>query len=79
MSSKDWKGDEMEMIDMQRAWRDGEYFLSLSDEQKAMVPNSPAGAIRLDKNEMAPLGVCRETYNSWCFTSACITNCSCIC
>jgi len=67
-------------VDIQRAWRDGEYFLSLTDEQKAMIPNSPAGAIEVANSEVAIFGgACANSQQSWCYNSACATKCSCIC
>jgi mersacidin/lichenicidin family type 2 lantibiotic len=67
-------------IDIQRAWRDGEYFLSLTDEQRAMIPNSPAGIIEVANGEVAVLGgACTNTHQSWCYNSLCISKCSCIC
>jgi len=70
----------MSTIDIQRAWRDGEYFLSLSDAERSMIPNSPAGAIDLGAGELSPLGVCRDTQQSWCnVNSACTSKCMCVC
>jgi mersacidin/lichenicidin family type 2 lantibiotic len=70
----------MKEIDIQRAWRDGEYFLSLTDDQKAMIPNSPAGAIEVANGEVAVFGgACTNTHQSWCYNSACASGCSCIC
>jgi mersacidin/lichenicidin family type 2 lantibiotic len=40
------------MPDIIRAWKDEEYFNSLSQEQKAQVPDNPAGAIELSDGEM---------------------------
>jgi mersacidin/lichenicidin family type 2 lantibiotic len=34
-------------IDVVRAWKDEEYFNSLSEEQKAQLPENPAGMIEL--------------------------------
>jgi mersacidin/lichenicidin family type 2 lantibiotic len=70
----------MTNIDIQRAWRDGEYYLSLTDEQRAMIPNSPAGAIELANGEVSVVGgACTNTFQSWCFNSACTSKCSCFC
>lgn len=33
----------MKKHEILRAWRDGEYYDSLTEEQKAMLPESPAG------------------------------------
>jgi mersacidin/lichenicidin family type 2 lantibiotic len=37
----------MSEIDIVRAWRDEDYRLSLSDEDRAALPESPAGVIDL--------------------------------
>jgi mersacidin/lichenicidin family type 2 lantibiotic len=34
-------------IDLVRAWKDEEYWNSLSEEQKALLPENPAGLIDL--------------------------------
>jgi mersacidin/lichenicidin family type 2 lantibiotic len=35
-----------------RAWKDPEYRLSLSDEDQALLPENPAGAIELSDDEL---------------------------
>ena len=71
----------MPTIDVQRAWRDGEYYLSLSNEQRALIPANPAGAIEFASGELTShIGdACTNTHQSWCYNSACATHCSCIC
>ena len=70
----------MSHIDVQRAWRDGEYFLSLTDEQRSLLPDSPAGAIELVNGELGIIGAaCTNTHQSWCYNSACTTKCICAC
>lgn len=36
-----------------RAWRDQDYFLSLSDEQRAGLPENPVGMIELSQEALA--------------------------
>jgi mersacidin/lichenicidin family type 2 lantibiotic len=51
----------MENIDIARAWKDEEYRNSLSEEQKAQLPDNPAGQFELtdeDLNDVA--GGCRS-------------------
>ena len=71
----------MRKIDVQRAWRDGEYYLSLTEEERAQLPANPAGLIELGAGELAAItgGVCTTTHQSWCYNSACATKCSCLC
>jgi mersacidin/lichenicidin family type 2 lantibiotic len=68
-------------IDIYRAWRDGEYYLSLSEEDRARVPEGPLGAIQLSDEELRAANglVTLDTHQSWCYNSACITHCSCLC
>jgi mersacidin/lichenicidin family type 2 lantibiotic len=42
----------MRTIDIIRAWKDPEYRLSLSEAEKAMLPDHPAGIIELTDDEM---------------------------
>jgi mersacidin/lichenicidin family type 2 lantibiotic len=51
----------MENIDIARAWKDEEYRNSLSEEQKAQLPDNPAGQIELtDEDLNAVAGGCRS-------------------
>lgn len=36
-----------------RAWKDDDYRLSLSDEQRALLPENPAGALELTDDELS--------------------------
>ena len=38
----------MSYLDIIRAWKDEEYRLSLSEEQRAVLPEHPAGLIELE-------------------------------
>jgi mersacidin/lichenicidin family type 2 lantibiotic len=42
----------MRTIDIIRAWKDPEYRLSLSEAEKALLPDHPAGIIELTDDEM---------------------------
>ena len=42
----------MSNIDIIRAWKDENYRNSLSDEQRAQLPQNPAGIIDLSEEEM---------------------------
>jgi mersacidin/lichenicidin family type 2 lantibiotic len=41
----------MPTVDVIRAWKDEEYRLSLSDEQRSLLPQHPAGAIELSNQD----------------------------
>lgn len=71
----------MEGIDVYRAWRDGEYYEGLSADQRAQVPGGPVGQVELSDLDMnAPGGLLSlDTHQSWCYNSACLTRCSCLC
>ena len=43
----------MSKIDIVRAWKDEEYRLSLTETQRASLPESPAGAIELTEVELS--------------------------
>lgn len=42
----------MSPLDIIRAWKDEEYRLSLTDEERALVPAHPAGLIKLEHTEL---------------------------
>jgi mersacidin/lichenicidin family type 2 lantibiotic len=67
-----------------RAWRDQDYFLSLSDEQRGLLPANPAGMIELSQDALTTvLGASHSTcfvschpYSTECCTNNCHTqNC----
>ena len=63
----------MKKKDVIRAWRDGEYYSSLSNEQRAALPESPASVIDLGDDALASIsGGC--SYEC-CPTSAICTPC----
>jgi mersacidin/lichenicidin family type 2 lantibiotic len=43
----------MSPVDIIRAWKDKEYRRSLTDAQRAALPEHPAGLITLDDEELA--------------------------
>ncbi|MGK7951312.1 MAG: mersacidin/lichenicidin family type 2 lantibiotic [Xenococcaceae cyanobacterium] len=45
----------MSKIDIIRAWKDEEYRNSLSDSEKAQLPENPAGVIELDDDDMSSM------------------------
>jgi mersacidin/lichenicidin family type 2 lantibiotic len=42
----------MPKVDIIRAWKDEEYRLGLSSEERALLPEHPAGLIELDDEQM---------------------------
>jgi mersacidin/lichenicidin family type 2 lantibiotic len=46
------KENTMSYRDIIRAWKDEEYRLSLSEEQRAVLPEHPAGLIELEDAEL---------------------------
>ena len=61
------------------AWRDEEYFLSLSDEERAQIPEHPAGLLDVEDDILRSItGGCRPTIasSSGCPTSAYCTPCT---
>ena len=42
----------MSKIDIVRAWKDEEYRLSLTEEERAQLPTHPAGLIELEPEQM---------------------------
>lgn len=45
----------MTNLDIIRAWKDEEYRVSLSDEQRALLPEHPAGAIELPAAQLVEI------------------------
>lgn len=46
----------MKNTDVIRAWKNEEYRLGLSEEERTMLPVNPAGAIELNDTELATIG-----------------------
>lgn len=64
----------MKKQDVIRAWRDGEYFATLSNDQRAALPASPAAVIEVGDDVLATLtGGC--SIGEGCPTSAFCTPC----
>ena len=55
----------MRNIDIVRAWKDAEYRETLSKEERALMPNHPAGLIELTDAELGLVaaGLMRQTLN----------------
>ena len=63
----------MKKRDVIRAWRDGEFYSSLSNDQRAALPESPASVIDLGDDVLSTIsGGCSY---SPCWTSAICTPC----
>lgn len=64
------------------AWRDEEYFLSLSDEERAQIPEHPAGALEVEDDILRSVtGGCGPYYTKaegGCPTSGYCTPCGVI-
>jgi mersacidin/lichenicidin family type 2 lantibiotic len=59
------------------AWRDEEYFLSLTDEERAQIPEHPAGLLDVDDDILRSItGGCSTTKFGACPTSAYCTPCT---
>jgi len=53
-----------------RAWKDEDYRLSLSEAERALLPEHPAGLIELSGAEMDGVGGGDDKYSSaWCGNS----------
>lgn len=64
----------MKKQDVIRAWRDGEFYSELSNEQKASLPESPAAVLKVDDEALASLtGGC--SFMGGCPTSAICSPC----
>ena len=76
----------MSTLDIVRAWKDEEYCQSLSDTQRASLPQNPAGVIELSDADLSSAGggtedaiitfitlpICPTAY--LCSVTACIPN-----
>jgi mersacidin/lichenicidin family type 2 lantibiotic len=61
----------MSKVDVIRAWKDEEYRLSLTDEERAQLPDHPAGLIELEDEELKNvLGAGKHTVT---FPRCCVT------
>lgn len=56
----------MQKHDVIRAWRDPEYYWSLSERERARLPSSPAGLVEIDDEDLngvagGTIGSCQGT------------------
>jgi mersacidin/lichenicidin family type 2 lantibiotic len=58
----------MSHVDIIRAWKDAEYRLSLTEEQRAQLPAHPAGIIELTDADLGAVagGMMKQTKLSEC-------------
>jgi mersacidin/lichenicidin family type 2 lantibiotic len=65
-------------IDIIRAWKDEDYLDSLSEEQRALLPENPAGMVELlDEDMGAVVGGLMADTNLVAACSCCCCCCSC--
>ena len=64
----------MSIRDIVRAWKDSNYRESLSDEQRALLPDNPVGEV-LSQEEL--LSITGGLYPIECWTNADLLVCSC--
>jgi mersacidin/lichenicidin family type 2 lantibiotic len=65
----------MKKRDVIRAWRDGEYFASLSSAEVAGLPESPAAMIELGDDVLASVTGGCSFANGYCPTSTLCSPC----
>ncbi|MEM7354113.1 MAG: mersacidin/lichenicidin family type 2 lantibiotic [Acidobacteriota bacterium] len=60
-----------------RAWRDEEYRRSLSEEELAMLPEHPAGFLKMEDDEVlgSVTGGCIPPTFNHCGNTSCIASC----
>lgn len=58
-----------------RAWKNEEYRLSLSDAERALLPDHPAGVVELSDEQ---LGVVAGGATAWVSTGCCSVGCKTI-
>ena len=69
----------MSKLDVVRAWRDPEYRSSLSDGQRAMLPDNPAGSIALSDLELDSVAGGTNTFDFDCQSFPGVCTCIDIC
>jgi mersacidin/lichenicidin family type 2 lantibiotic len=62
----------MSSIDIIRAWKDEEYRLSLTEEQRAMLPDHPSGLIELEDEELKTVMGAGERH-TYTYPRCCVT------
>ena len=70
------KGDfHMNIANIIRAWEDPEYRKSLSEEERAKLPENPVGQIELTEDELSEVMGAAQSGNSvGCNTKTCVTS-----
>jgi mersacidin/lichenicidin family type 2 lantibiotic len=62
----------MNITDIIRAWQDREYRESLSDEERAKLPENPVGQIELTEDELTEvIGAAQSGSSVGCNTKTC--------
>jgi mersacidin/lichenicidin family type 2 lantibiotic len=62
----------MNITDIIRAWQDREYRESLSDEERARLPENPVGQIELTEDELTEvIGAAQSGSSVGCNTKTC--------
>lgn len=62
----------MNITDIIRAWQDREYRESLSDEERAKLPENPVGQIELTEDELTEvMGAAQSGASVGCNTKSC--------
>ena len=65
----------MSINDVIRAWEDAEYRNSLSNDERAVLPDSPVGAIELTEDELTEvMGAAQSGASVGCNTKTCVTS-----
>jgi mersacidin/lichenicidin family type 2 lantibiotic len=62
----------MKKIDVVRAWRDEEYRNSLTEEERASLPENPAGMALVEDSVLKTIsGGCGASLKTYCYTEEC--------
>ncbi len=56
-----------------RAWEDAEYRMSLSEEERAKLPENPVGQIELTEDELSEVMGARSGASHTCNTFCCVS------
>jgi mersacidin/lichenicidin family type 2 lantibiotic len=67
----------MPKLDIIRAWKDEEYRLNLTEAERALLPEHPAGLIQLDDNELRSVLGAGPHDTGIAGSSGCINRCTC--
>jgi mersacidin/lichenicidin family type 2 lantibiotic len=54
------------MMDIIRAWKDEEYRLSLTEEQRALLPDNPAGLLELSDADLESVAGGIQSFMEFC-------------